>query len=75
VTEEATIKTLVGALKVPVNILARVGSPDLDVLQKLGVARVSFGPNVHRAMLQKMEEVLKDVRDSRSHHPVTGPLA
>ena len=32
-TEEEAVKTLVNALKVPVNILAKDGSPDLDVLQ------------------------------------------
>ncbi|MCF0073566.1 isocitrate lyase/phosphoenolpyruvate mutase family protein [Dyadobacter sp. CY261] len=73
-TEETTIKTLAGALKVPVNILAKAGVPDLDVLQRLGVARVSFGPNVHRATLLTMESVLRDLRDFQSHRPVTGLL-
>lgn len=73
-TEEETIKTLVNALKVPVNVLAKGGVPDLDVLQKLGVARVSFGPNVHRAMLLSMEALLKNVKESLSHRPVTGML-
>lgn len=73
-TEEDTIKTLVNALKVPVNVLAKTGAPDLEVLQKLGVARVSFGPNVHRATLLSMETLLKSVKDSQSHRPVTGLL-
>ncbi|WP_353717547.1 isocitrate lyase/phosphoenolpyruvate mutase family protein [Dyadobacter sp. 676] len=72
VTDEETIKTLVNALKVPVNVLARPGAPDLDALQRLGVARVSFGPNVHRATLSYMEDLLKKVRDGLSHQPVTG---
>ena len=74
-TEEETVKTLVNALKVPVNVLAKSGAPDLDVLQKLGVARVSFGPNVHRATLLSMEALLKNVRESMSHLPVTTLLA
>lgn len=75
VREEETIATLVAALKVPVNILARAGAPDLDVLQRLGVSRVSFGPNVQKAAYQKIETILKGVRDSLSHYPVTGQLA
>ncbi|WP_019940141.1 isocitrate lyase/PEP mutase family protein [Dyadobacter beijingensis] len=74
-TDESTIKTLVGALKVPVNVLARVGAPDLDVLQRLGVARVSFGPNVHRTTLLALESMLGSVKEGLSHRPVTGPLA
>lgn len=70
-TEEETIKTLVNALKVPVNVLVKTGAPDLDLLQKLGVARVSFGPNVHRATLVSMELLLKSVKESLSHRPVT----
>jgi len=70
-TEEETLKTLVNALKVPLNVIAKSGTPDLDVLQKLGVARVSFGPNVHRATLLSMEALLKNVKESLSHHPVT----
>ena len=70
-TEEETLKTLVNALKVPLNVIAKSGTPDLNVLQKLGVARVSFGPNVHRATLLSMEALLKNVKESLSHHPVT----
>nr|WP_295931429.1 isocitrate lyase/phosphoenolpyruvate mutase family protein [uncultured Dyadobacter sp.] len=72
VREEESISTLVAALKVPVNILARAGAPDLDVLQRLGVSRVSFGPNVQKAAYLKMEDILKGVRDGLSHYPVTG---
>lgn len=73
-TDETAIQTLMAAWKVPVNVLARVGAPDLEVLRGLGVARVSFGPNVHRAMLLAMEGVLREVRDTASHLPVTGLL-
>lgn len=73
-TGEETLKTLVNALKVPVNVIAKNDAPDLDVLQRLGVARVSFGPNVHRATLLSMEALLKDVKESLSHKPVTDLL-
>jgi 2-methylisocitrate lyase-like PEP mutase family enzyme len=70
--EESAIKALVAALKVPLNVLAMPGTPDLDALQRLGVARVSFGPNVHKAMLATMRTMLQDVIKSTSHFPVTG---
>lgn len=73
-TEEATVRMLVNALKVPVNILAKSDAPDLDVLQRLGVARVSFGPNVHRATLLSLEALLKNVKENVSHRPVTALL-
>jgi 2-methylisocitrate lyase-like PEP mutase family enzyme len=70
--EESAIKALIATLKVPLNILAMPGTPDLDVLQRLGVARVSFGPNVHKAMLVTMKAMLQDVAKNMSHYPVTG---
>lgn len=73
-TEEGTLKTLVNALKVPINVIAKTNAPDLDILQRLGVARVSFGPNVHRATLLSMEALLKDVKENLSHKPVTDLL-
>lgn len=73
-TAEETIKTLVNALKVPVNVLAKTGVPDLEVLQRLGVARVSFGPNLHRATLLSMDAMLKIVKETTSHLPVTTQL-
>lgn len=73
-TGEETLKTLVNALKVPVNVIAKSDVPDLDVLQRLGVARVSFGPNVHRATLLSMEALMREVKESLSHKPVTALL-
>lgn len=70
-TEPESIKTLVNALKVPVNVLAKKDAPDLDALQKLGVARVSFGPNVHRATLLSMEALLRSIKENLSHRSVT----
>ncbi|MGG7660963.1 isocitrate lyase/PEP mutase family protein [Dyadobacter sp. BHUBP1] len=73
-TGEETLKTLVNALKVPINVIAKSDAPDLDVLQTLGVARVSFGPNLHRATLLSMEALMKEVKESLSHKPVTDLL-
>jgi 2-methylisocitrate lyase-like PEP mutase family enzyme len=72
VKDEVSIATLVEELSVPVNILATTGVPDIQVLRKLGVARVSFGPNFQKAVLLAMKKLLSDVKSEGSHRSVTG---
>jgi 2-methylisocitrate lyase-like PEP mutase family enzyme len=72
VKDEVSIATLVEELSVPVNILATIGVPDIQVLRKLGVARVSFGPNFQKAVLLAMKKLLSDVKSEGSHRSVTG---
>jgi 2-methylisocitrate lyase-like PEP mutase family enzyme len=71
VKDEVSIATLVEELSVPVNILATIGVPDIQVLRKLGVARVSFGPNFQKAVLLAMKKLLSDVKSEGSHRSVT----
>jgi 2-methylisocitrate lyase-like PEP mutase family enzyme len=49
VTDRATIETLVGELKAPLNILGVPGGPGVRELERLGVRRVSVGSAVARA--------------------------
>ena len=72
--DEAAISTLVKSFPVPVNITIMKGSPELAVLQQLGVARVSFGPNFQKAMLLAMKTSLKNVKDKFSHSQLTDML-
>ncbi|MEO6617972.1 MAG: isocitrate lyase/phosphoenolpyruvate mutase family protein [Dyadobacter sp.] len=72
VKDEDAIATLVQELSVPVNILATTGVSDIQVLRKLGVARVSFGPNFQKAVLLAMNKLLSEVKSEGSHYPVTG---
>ena len=51
VADEATIAELVEGIPGPVNILMRPGVPDLERLQQLGVARVSYGSGLMRVAL------------------------
>jgi 2-methylisocitrate lyase-like PEP mutase family enzyme len=46
--DEPTIGTIVRELAAPVNVLYRPGAPSLARLAELGVARISFGPGIHR---------------------------
>jgi 2-methylisocitrate lyase-like PEP mutase family enzyme len=72
VKDEASIGALVKELSVPVNILATAGVPDLHILRKLGVARVSFGPNFQKAILLAMKKLLSEVKGEGSHRSITG---
>jgi 2-methylisocitrate lyase-like PEP mutase family enzyme len=61
VADEATIATFVEALGGMVNVYARPQAPSLRRLAALGVARVSFGPWVHRLAMRETEAVLRDI--------------
>jgi 2-methylisocitrate lyase-like PEP mutase family enzyme len=46
--EEDVISALVAEVGAPVNVLYRPGAPSLARLAELGVARITFGPGIHR---------------------------
>ena len=57
VGEEAVIAALVERIPGPVSILYRPGMPALSRLAELGVARVTFGPGLHRATMALLGEL------------------
>src|SRR6266567_2830625 len=61
-----TIAKLVKALEAPLNILATPGCPPLAQLEKMGVARVSAGSTVMRAVLGLVRRIGKEMAESRS---------
>jgi 2-methylisocitrate lyase-like PEP mutase family enzyme len=61
VTDEATITAFVEAFGGMVNVYARPQAPPLPRLAALGVARVSFGPWLHRLAMRETEAVLRDI--------------
>ncbi|HEY7940852.1 MAG TPA: isocitrate lyase/phosphoenolpyruvate mutase family protein [Candidatus Limnocylindrales bacterium] len=54
VADEPTIKALVAGIGGPVNIYARPEAPSPARLSELGVARVSFGPWIHRLGMREV---------------------
>ncbi|WP_189113883.1 isocitrate lyase/PEP mutase family protein [Pilimelia terevasa] len=60
--DPADIGRVVAAVGGPVNILCRPGTPDPAALAALGVARVSFGPYLHRLALAAFAGALETVR-------------
>jgi 2-methylisocitrate lyase-like PEP mutase family enzyme len=57
------ISELTQQIRGPVNILAVEGTPSIAQLQKLGVARVSFGSGPMRATLGLLERIACELRD------------
>ncbi len=66
------IATLVGEAGCPVNILFRPGTPPLRRLAELGVARISFGPGVHKATQRHLAHLAAEIRAGRDPY---GPAA
>jgi 2-methylisocitrate lyase-like PEP mutase family enzyme len=54
VADEPTIQELVAGIRGPVNIYARPEAPSPARLAELGVARVSFGPWIHRLAMREV---------------------
>jgi len=57
VADEPTIQALVEGISGPVNIYARPEAPPPARLAELGVARVSFGPWIHRLAMREVARV------------------
>jgi len=75
VRDEETIAALVKALQFPLNILAVAGSPTVDRLQELGVARVSLGSGPMRATMGLMRRMAEELRDSGTYkRMLDGPV-
>jgi len=62
-----TISRLVADLLCPVNILAGPGSPSVQDLQAMGVARVSLGSGPMRATLGCLRRVAKELKTSGTY--------
>ena len=58
------IKTLVGATRLPINVMTVPGLPDMHTLAELGVARVSLGNFVHDRLMRIARETLQCVLTS-----------
>ncbi len=56
--DEATIAALVSGVGGPLNVYARPEAPSLARLAELGVARVSFGPWMHRLAMRALGRAL-----------------
>jgi 2-methylisocitrate lyase-like PEP mutase family enzyme len=65
--DSATIKRLAADVKCPLNILAGPGSPSIEELRALGVARVSLGSGPMRAAMGTLRRVAQEVKSSGTY--------
>lgn len=61
--DHTVIREIVQAVEAPLAVLYRPGWPALTELAALGVARVSYGPGLHRASHALLSRMLTAVRD------------
>ena len=69
--EAASIATFVKALDFPINVMVRKGLPPISELQRLGVARVSFGPSPSYAAIGLLKRAAKEVLESGTYENLT----
>ena len=69
--EAGAISTFVKALDFPVNVMVRRGLPPVPELQRIGVARVSFGPSASYAALGLLHRASKEVREKGTYETLT----
>jgi len=72
VRDVPTIAKLVNDIEAPLNILAGPGSPSIQELKKLGVARVSLGSAPMRATLGLMRRVAEELNRSGTYSALEG---
>jgi 2-methylisocitrate lyase-like PEP mutase family enzyme len=66
-TDAASITRFVRALGFPTNVMVRKGLPSVPELQRLGVARVSFGPAASYAAMGLLKRASREVREKGTY--------
>ena len=61
------ISVYVKALDFPINVMVRKGLPSVPELQRLGVARVSFGPSASYAAMGLLKRASREVLDKGTY--------
>src|SRR3989441_2824913 len=66
-TEAVSIKRFVKELDFPTNVMVRKGLPPVSELERLGVARVSFGPSASYATMGLLKRASKEVLEKGTY--------
>lgn len=69
--DESSISKFVSVLDHPVNVMVRKGLPSVDVLERIGVARVSFGPSASYAAMGLLKRVAEEVMSKGTYTLLT----
>jgi len=70
-TDAASIANFVKALDFPINVMVRKGLPPISELERLGVARVSFGPGPSYAAMGLLKRIAKEVLEKGTYENLT----
>ena len=70
-TEADPIRRFVKELDCPVNVMVRKGLPIVSNLERLGVARVSFGPSASYAAMGLLKRAAKEVLEKGTYQNLT----
>jgi 2-methylisocitrate lyase-like PEP mutase family enzyme len=65
--DATSIANFVKALDFPINVMVRKGLPPISELQRLGVARVSFGPSPSYAAMGLLKRAAKEVLEKGTY--------
>jgi 2-methylisocitrate lyase-like PEP mutase family enzyme len=65
--EAASISRFVKELDFPINVMVRKGLPPISELERLGVARVSFGPSASYAAMGLLKRAAKEVLEQGTY--------
>src|SRR5437899_6823205 len=74
--DAASIANFVKALDFPINVMVRKGLPPISELERLGVARVSFGPSASYAAMGLLKRASREVLEKGTYQNlVDGAIA
>ena len=69
VADEPTIAALVAAFDGMINVYARPEAPTMARLAALGVARISYGPWIHRLAMREVDRLLAGIAHGTDPYP------
>ena len=69
--DAGSIAAYVEALDFPINVMVRKGLPPVAELQRLGVARVSFGPSASYAAMGLLRRASREVLERGTYESLT----
>lgn len=69
---EDDIKKVIEQLQMPVNLIVIPGIPELNVLNEMGVARVSLGPSLLKIAIKAMKDLVTKLQNFEGLSDITG---
>lgn len=69
--QKDSIVKLINQLKMPINILALPGIPELKVLKEIGVVRISLGPSFLKIAIKAMKSLAVELQNSEGLSVIT----